>query len=141
AHSRAGLRRRGSFRLLVSLEYLDRDAVGVIDGDKVRADESGSSPEHWDELLVERALRLGLIVDVHMDNGGMHDGPLSCSWPASGYLVQSYCSDRWYSEPNGWTCQAALPVAPAGASSPAHAHPDPGRRSSALRPAGLRAHH
>jgi hypothetical protein len=39
---------------------------------KVRA-ESGSSPEHWDELLVKRTLRLGLIVDVHVDNGGMHE--------------------------------------------------------------------
>ena len=85
AHSRSGRRRRGSLRLLLSLENLDRDAVGVIDGDKVRPHESGSSPEHWDELLVERTLRLGLIVDVHMDNGGVHDQPLSCSWPAPGY--------------------------------------------------------
>src|SRR5579864_8482136 len=84
AHSRSGLRRRGSLRLLLSLEHLDGDAVGVIDGDKVRAQESGSFPEHWDELLVERTLRLGLIVDVHVDNGGMHDQPLSGSWPAPG---------------------------------------------------------
>ena len=46
--------------------------------------------------------------------------------------MQYHCSDRWYYEPNGWTCQAAVPVAPPGASSAAHAHPDSGRRSSAL---------
>ena len=33
-------RRRASLRLLLSLEHLDRDSLGVIDGDKVGAYES-----------------------------------------------------------------------------------------------------
>src|SRR5215472_185333 len=77
AHSRSALRWRGSLGLLLGLEHLDRDAVRVVDGDEVRAHEPGSALEHGDELLVERARRLGLIVNVHMDNGRMHDRPLS----------------------------------------------------------------
>ena len=61
-----------AFACLLGLEHLNGNALTVVQGDEVRAHKPRRVLHHRNYVFVETALGLDWIVDVGVDNDGMH---------------------------------------------------------------------